>query len=424
VVKGHLNSGVLSGAASFLGESESGVSKAMGGILPTVLSGLASKASSSDGANDVAKMASDAHSSGILGNIGSFFGNGSMLSGGIDLVKGLFGGKLGGIVDAISSFAGIKSSSASSLMGLALPTALGALGKHSSENGLGASGIGSLLSGGMGNWTKMLPGGLGSLLGLGGVASAVSNLAGNASSKATSYVDNAVETAGGGGGMKWLLPLLLAGALGGLAWWMLKGGGCGAKSGDASTTDTTTMTANGGGVNVSMPKVTVDSLTGVVSYDLGANTTIELPGGAKLEVAKESFESTLVNFIKTGKIDTADKKANWFNLHDVQFKSAKTEYATDKAMKQIKNVAAILKAYPNVALKLGGYTDITGDAAKNKALSQSRADQVKKDLIASGAAATQVVEGVGYGSEFATAKAGDKEGMARDRKTAAKVAKM
>jgi hypothetical protein len=45
-----------------------------------------------------------------------------------------------------------------------------------------------------------------------------------------------------------------------------------------------------------------------------------------------------------------------------------------------------------------------------------------KDLLANGAGATQIKEAVGYGSEFATAKAGDKSGMAADRKTTAKVA--
>jgi outer membrane protein OmpA-like peptidoglycan-associated protein len=99
-------------------------------------------------------------------------------------------------------------------------------------------------------------------------------------------------------------------------------------------------------------------------------------------------------------------------------------YATPKAMQQIKNVGAIFKANPNVVLKLGGYTDVSGDGTKNKAFSDSRAKQVMKDLIANGATANQIKEAVGYGSEFAEAKLGDKEGMARDRKTAAKVAAM
>jgi outer membrane protein OmpA-like peptidoglycan-associated protein len=431
VVKGHLNSDVISKAASFLGESEGGVSKAMGGILPTLLSGLASKAGSSDGANEVASMASTAHNSGVLGNIAGFFGGGDMLSKGVDLVKGLFGAKSGGIIDTISSFAGLKSGTAGSLMGMALPVILGSLGKHSSDNNLGAGGIASLLSSGKSSWANLLPSGLGNLLGgLGGsAASAVSSITGGAKDVAgsvTNYSDDAVE--GAKGGMKWLLPLLLLGALGFLGYWLTKDGGCGKKEGASTTTgtgDASTATTGAGAATVAVPKVTVDSLTGVVNYELGATGDVELPGGVKLVgVAKDGFENTLLNFIKTGTIDTVNKKANWFNMHDVQFVSGKTTYATPKAMAQIKNVAAILKAYPKVAIKLGGNTDVTGDATANKTLSQNRANQVMKDIIASGAAAAQLKEAVGYGSEFAEEKGGNKEGMARDRKTTAKVAAM
>jgi outer membrane protein OmpA-like peptidoglycan-associated protein len=229
-------------------------------------------------------------------------------------------------------------------------------------------------------------------------------------------------TSSGGGSMgwlKWLIPILLLGG-GFLLWRSCDKKETVAANGEVNKDTTTTPI-----VTTTVPKVTVDTVTGVVNYDLGAAGDVDLGGGVKLTgIAKDGFENNLVNFIKNGKIDTVDKKANWFTIHDVQFISGKTEYATPKAMAQIKNVGAILKAYPNVVLKLGGYTDISGDPAKNKDLSDRGAKQVMKDLIANGAAANQIKEAVGYGSEYAEAKLGDKEGMARDRKTAAKVATM
>jgi outer membrane protein OmpA-like peptidoglycan-associated protein/uncharacterized protein YegP (UPF0339 family) len=238
---------------------------------------------------------------------------------------------------------------------------------------------------------------------------------------AAAYTDTAEATTGGSmGWLKWFVPLLLLGAA--FLLWRSCNNKETAVPTDEVKKDTTTITNV---VTPIAPKVTVDTVTGVVNYDLGATSDLDLGAGVILTgIAKDGFENTLVNFIKTGKIDTVDKKANWFNLHDVQFISGKTTYATPKALQQIKNVAAVLKAYPNVVLKLGGYTDVSGDATKNKALSDSRAKQVMKDLIANGAAASQIKEAVGYGSEFAEAKLGDKEGMARDRKTAAKVAAM
>ncbi len=261
-----------------------------------------------------------------------------------------------------------------------------------------------------------------------GAAALAGNLtgaAGNAASSVSGKIDDGYEAASSGGGMgwlKWLLPLLLVGA--GAYWLSQKG--CGdKKDSTVAGADAGTGATGASNTTVAPPKITVDATTGVVNYELGDSMDIELPGGAKLMgVAKNGFENTLINFIKTGTIDTVNKKANWFNLHDVQFVTNKTEYATSKALAQIKNVAATLKAYPNVQIKLGGYTDVAGDSTKNLALSDRRAKQVLKDLIANGAAAGQIVEAVGYGSKHAEAKLGDKEGMARDRKTAAKVAKM
>jgi outer membrane protein OmpA-like peptidoglycan-associated protein len=243
-----------------------------------------------------------------------------------------------------------------------------------------------------------------------------------ASAAAASYTDTTTAASGGSmGWLKWLVPLIIG--VGGYFLWKNFNSKETVPTSTQVKTDTILPTPNI--VAPVTPKVSVDSATGVVNYDLGAAGDLDLGAGIILTgIAKDGFENTLVNFIKTGKIDTVNKKANWFNLHDVQFVSGKTEYATPKALQQIKNVGAILKAYPNVVLKLGGYTDISGDAAKNVALSDSRAKQVMKDLIANGASANQIIEAVGYGSEFAEAKLGDKEGMARDRKTAAKVAAM
>jgi K(+)-stimulated pyrophosphate-energized sodium pump len=174
-------------------------------------------------------------------------------------------------------------------------------------------------------------------------------------------------------------------------------------------------------INTTVPEVKLDAATGLVSYNLGAATSLELPGGVKLEnVPTNGFEKQLVDFISSGTMDTVDKTKNWINLYDVQFKSGGTEYL-GAAEKQIANLVAILKAYPNVAIKLGGYTDKTGDAAKNVTISQQRVDKVKAALLSAGVTSTQLVEATGYGGALATGT--DAEGMARDRRVSIKVAK-
>ncbi len=406
-VKGHFSTDLVSKAASFMGESEGGVSKAIGGILPTLLSGLASKSSTSEGATEVANMASDAHNSGILGNLGSFFGGGDLLSKGADLVKGLFGGKTSGIMDVVSSVAGLKSGSAGSLMGMALPMILGTLGKHSADNNLGASGISSLLSSGKSSWASMLPAGLGSLLG--GATSSVTGGLHSAASTVTNYADDTASAAKGG--VKWLLPLLLLGALGFLAWWLLgQNGGCGKKDDVTTTTNTSDTTGN-------YAKSLANASMGATKESM----KVKLAGGTEIDAYKGGIESQLVAFLddKAATIDTV--KGNWYDFDNLNFKLGKSDL-TDSSMVQIKNIAAILKAYPAVNMKIGGYTDASGNAASNLTLSQSRADAVMAAIKAAGANAAQLIKAEGYGSKFAKepATASD-EARRKDRRTAVKI---
>ena len=54
---------------------------------------------------------------------------------------------------------------------------------------------------------------------------------------------------------------------------------------------------------------------------------------------------------------------------------------------QLQAVASILKAYPNVHARIGGYSDNTGEAAANLQLSQARATNVMDALVKLGVAA-------------------------------------
>jgi OmpA-OmpF porin, OOP family len=425
--KGLFTSELVGKASSFLGESESGVTKALGGVLPSVLGGLIDKSSNHDGANMIANLAGEQHNSGLLNNIDGFFGDGGgLLNKGAGLLSSLFGNKTDGLIGLISNFAGVKSSSTTSLLSMAAPMVLGLLGKHAASSGLSGNGIASFLSSQKSSVAAALPAGLNLGSMFGGFGDKAAETVSHAKATAHNYTNQVEEKSGGA--MKFLLPLLLLGLLAAGVWYFTKDG-CGKSGvvnadGHDSANHTTVATGTEAKTNTTatMPAVTIDSVSGLVSYDLGAPMDLELPGGAKLAgVATNGFENTLVNFIKTGAIDTVNKGANWFDLHNVQFVSGKTIYA-GTAEAQVKNAGAILKAYPNVKIKIGGYTDASGDAAKNKALSQSRADKVKADIVAAGAKADQVVEAVGYGSEFAKAAAGDKVGMASDRKVAVKVA--
>ena len=85
-----------------------------------------------------------------------------------------------------------------------------------------------------------------------------------------------------------------------------------------------------------------------------------------------------------------------------------TETATLVRVKNnFDNIAEILKTFPDAKIKIGGYTDATGDAATNKKLSKDRAEAAKNGLDKRGVG-KQVTEAEGYGSEFAKAAANSK----------------
>jgi OmpA-OmpF porin, OOP family len=420
--KGLFTSELVSKASSFLGESESGVSKAVSGIIPTVLSGLVNKASNHEGAGAISHMVDEQSNSGVLGSLGNFFGgdNSSLLSKGSSLLSGLFGSKTDGITSLISNFAGIKSSSTSSLLSMALPAVLGLLGKHS--NG-GASGISSLLSSQKDNIAAALPSGLNLSSVLSGLGGNASNVASHAKAATTHYANETVEKSGGA--MKILLPVLLLALLGAGIWYFTKDG-CGKTAETVSDASDTAKNKITDAVNDVKTTVTaaagkLDSLTGEWFYDAGEMATIELPNnGGKLTVGKNSTEYRLVNFLndKNTPVDTV--KGNWFEFTNVRFKTGSSTI-TDESMTQLKNMVAIAKAYPTAQFKLGGYTDNTGDAAKNVTLSQSRADAVVAMLKKLGTAATSITGAKGYGPEWPMADNATAEGRAQNRRVAVNV---
>lgn len=121
---------------------------------------------------------------------------------------------------------------------------------------------------------------------------------------------------------------------------------------------------------------------------------------------------------KTAAIDTV--KGNWFEFTNVHFKTGGAEL-TGESMEQLKNMVAIAKAYPTAQFKFGGYTDSTGDAAKNILLSQKRADAVVAMVKKMGAPEASVTGAKGYGKEWPIGDNKTAEGRALNRRVAVNV---
>jgi len=196
---------------------------------------------------------------------------------------------------------------------------------------------------------------------------------------------------------KWLLPLLLL-ALGALAlWYFLKG--CNPTPEVTATIDTVQ---------------TVVQAPEPVIAPVRESFKVKLVNGVEIDAFKGGVEDRLVTCINDAAC--VPGKDLWFDFDDINFEMASATITTE-SQRQVKNIAEIVKAYPALKLKIGGYTDKTGDAAVNKKLSQERADNVSAAIVAAGGNAAQLEKAEGYGAEFAkfAADAPDEERKADRR---------
>ncbi len=149
--------------------------------------------------------------------------------------------------------------------------------------------------------------------------------------------------------------------------------------------------------------------------------------GTKISAYEGGLEQQMTGFLSAGSYDSAADdnalKDKWYNFDNVNFKMGSTNQLEPGSEAQLQNLAAILKAYPAAKIKIGGYTDKTGQEPANKTISQGRADFIKSELARMGVGA-QVISAEGYGSQFAAvdAAASDAE-RAVDRKMAVRFTK-
>ncbi|AWH89400.1 OmpA family protein [Limnobaculum parvum] len=164
-------------------------------------------------------------------------------------------------------------------------------------------------------------------------------------------------------------------------------------------------------VEITPPAATTQVTTGSLWGNLGDFFRKLLPDGKELNIPQYGVENKLIEFIEsTLPVDST----TWFSFDRLLFKtnSAQLEPQSDE---QLNNIVAILKAYPNVKLKLGGYTDNTGTEEINLKLSQDRADSVRAQMIQLGADASRL-EAKGYGSEHPVAPNDTDENRAKNRR--------
>ncbi|HEY0109440.1 MAG TPA: sodium/proton-translocating pyrophosphatase, partial [Fibrella sp.] len=179
------------------------------------------------------------------------------------------------------------------------------------------------------------------------------------------------------------------------------------------------ITAAGGMENVDLEKSTAADNRQVATPNRQFTPIdINLGNVSLTGVNATGVESNLVTFIKS---DKQVDKDTWFDFDRLTFETGQATLKSE-SREQLKNIAEILKAYPGVNIKIGGYTDNTGDANSNLKLSNDRAQSVKKELAGLGIDESRI-EAEGYGQEFAVASNDTEEGRAQNRRISVRVTK-
>ena len=139
-------------------------------------------------------------------------------------------------------------------------------------------------------------------------------------------------------------------------------------------------------------------------YDTGAVQQVKLPNGKIIGIGKNSQFNALYNAL-AAKEPALLNSGSWFTVENLFFETDSSTLKPDTEG-NLKNLAEILLAYPNSRIKLGGYTDNTGDEAYNQSLSKLRAETAKLRLIEMGVPASRI-EAEGYGSQYPVCEAND-----------------
>jgi OmpA-OmpF porin, OOP family len=136
---------------------------------------------------------------------------------------------------------------------------------------------------------------------------------------------------------------------------------------------------------------------------------VVLPGSSR---STNGVESKLIGFIEDA-TKPADSET-WFTFDRLEFETDSARLAPS-ATEQLRNVADILRAYPSVKVKIGGYTDNTADASHNLQLSQERANAAMLQIVGMGINASRVAA-EGYGEQHPVADNATAEGRQRNRR--------
>ena len=133
----------------------------------------------------------------------------------------------------------------------------------------------------------------------------------------------------------------------------------------------------------------------------------KLPDGRTIRVAEGGCEDCMLKYLQSDayrKATNEELSKNWIQFDKIDFMHDSETALAGNSMEQLDNIAAILKNYPDVRIRIGGFADKTGTRAVNYEISKKRAEYIKSILVKDGIPADRIST-EGFGKEFATVPA-------------------
>jgi hypothetical protein len=200
---------VLDRLTAFAGESPAATTKAISGAAPAVLAGMLHSAQDANGLTQLVNLFQQGKFDGsMLDNVAGAYSGSSMdglMKMGGPLLGSIFGARSNGLVELLAGYAGIRKSSAMSLLSAVAPLVMSIMGRQlMAKGGINAGSLKELLVSQRGVIAASAPPGLGQLLGIGDL----SGLGANMGQQARSMTP--VPVPAPRGGLRKLLPIVLA----------------------------------------------------------------------------------------------------------------------------------------------------------------------------------------------------------------------
>lgn len=378
--------------STLLGEREPDIHKALDAASPAILTAILKRIESPDGPMAIYNLGQQAVGNDLHGHFHELTSGagglavGNALSGkGSEYYKAILGDRTDAMVQEVGRYAGIKADSSAFVLGVAAFASLDGIGRHIRQTNLDVAGTTHWLWEQRDSIVRAIPPGLAVAPALG-----LKHLPGTKES--TAMRRNSL--------IYGLIALVI---LIGIIFFVFK--------------TCNRAPAYGPGPSDTTARAVTDT-TGVA--DTAANYPVTLPNGTTLNAVRGGTEDQLVSFLSDPNQKIDHKNGNWFNFTKVGFASNSAQLLLESEA-QLHNIVAILQAFPKARIRIGGYTDNTGDSLQNLRLSQDRADSVYEKLKQLGATSHQLDDAKGYGSQYPVGDNGTPDGRRLNRRMALEV---